>query len=94
MGRLHVDDVDHEGQAELVGGLPGEPQGGLWVVADHLVTEADLHADDDLRVLAGRGDRLVGRGPAHVLELAEKVGDHALHGDVEKGEDAGLGPGR
>ena len=53
-GPFHVDDVDHEGKAEHVGRLAGEVDGRFGVVSYHLVAEADLYADDDVRVFPRR----------------------------------------
>ena len=79
--------MNHERQAEGVGGLPRQPERGRGIVADHLVAEPDLDPDDQVRILAGPGDGLLGRGPADVLQLADQAADHALDGDVEEGQD-------
>jgi len=79
---LHVDDVDHEGEPQLVGSTAGEAEGGGGVVPHHLISEPDLDADDEVRVLAGAGNRLLHGGPAEILELPEQIGDHPLHGYV------------
>ena len=89
-GLAHVDDVHHQRQAKLPGGLAGQAQRRLRIVAHHLVAEPHLHADDQVRVLPGPRDSLVRRGPAQVLQLAYQAGDHPLHRDVEKREDAGV----
>lgn len=41
---IHVDHVDHQWQAERVGGLARQAQGRCRVVPHHLVTEADGRA--------------------------------------------------
>jgi hypothetical protein len=85
-GPAHVDDVDHQRQAELLGRLAGEPQRRPGIVADHLVPQPHLHADDHVGMLAGPRDGLLRRSPPEVLELAHEPADHPLHRDVEEGE--------
>jgi hypothetical protein len=43
----HVDDVNHEREAELVRGLESQAEGGRWIVSAHLIAEPDLDPDDE-----------------------------------------------
>ena len=74
------------GRPSCSGRLAGEPQRRLGIVADHLVPQPYLHADDHVGMLAGPRDGLRGRGPAQVFELARQRRDHPLDRDVEEGE--------
>src|SRR5207247_1364571 len=60
------------------------------IVADHLVPQPYLHADDHVGMLARPRDGLRGGGPAQVFELARQRRDHPLDRDVEEGEYARL----
>ena len=83
--------MNHERQAELVRSIAGQPERRPGIGSDHLMAKTDLDPDNEVRVLARPGDRLLRRCPADVLQLADEAADHALDGDVEERKYPGAG---